>query len=205
MSASNRRKPGCLSTFFSFIVISVAVLYFMYSVSTSGNDDSPAATAAPTQTVAQSATVAPAATAAPAGAPGINGSNAYDVVASLKDMGYKLDRQDASAGYYWSFSDTADGVFVTMDITANKDYEICSASFTMTGGDNGFLYFGSTLPYSAADKSQTEALIKSDTEKSITIGDAVWTIRPLENGKWLHVCDIDYDAWCIVQITAASN
>ena len=194
------RKLGCTGTLAVFFLI--LILFIKYAPGGYDSDKTSSRTAAPKVTATQSATATPATST---GRPGIEGSNAYDAVVSLEDMGYDLDRQEIDSGYYWSFSDMSDGVFVSMDITANKDYEICSASFAMSYGDNGFLYFGSTLPYSAADKAKTAELIKSDVEKSITIGDAVWTISPLENGKWLQVCDIDYDAWCLEQITAASN
>lgn len=185
------RKLGCGGTLAVFFLI--LILFIKYAPGGYDSDKTSSRTAAPKITATQSATATPATST---GRPGIEGSNAYDAVVSLEDMGYDLDRQEIDSGYYWSFSDMSDGVFVSMDITANKDYEICSASFAMSYGDNGFLYFGSTLPYSAADKAKTAELLKSDVEKSITIGDAVWTISPLENGKWLQVVDVDYGAWC---------
>lgn len=184
------RKLGCTGTLAVFFLI--LILFIKYAPGGYDSDKTSSRTAAPKVTATQSATAIPATST---GRPGIEGSNAYDAVASLKDMGYDLDRQEIDSGYYWSFSDMSDGVYVSMDITANKDYEICTASFYMLHGDNGFLYFGSTLPYSAADKDKTAELIKSDVEKSITIGDAVWTISPLKNGKLLKVVDVDFDAW----------
>lgn len=195
--AAPDRTTGCLDRILKFLLKLLAVmLVVLFVVIINNKSEKPNNTAAkPTTAPTTPAAVPTAKTKNPA--PGIAGSNAYDVIGSLRDMGYDIERQKSNAGYFWQFDETVDGVSISMDITANKDYEICAASFIMNHGDNGFLYFGSTLPYDAANKTLTAELIQSDVEKTITIGDAIWTIRLLPYGKWLHVIHPDYEDWII--------
>lgn len=198
------RTTGCLDRVLKFLLKLLAVmLVVLFVVIINNKSEKQNNTAAkPTTAPTTPAAVPTAKTKNPA--PGIAGSNAYDVIGSLRDMGYELERSSIAAGYGWIFQKFVDGAYVTLDLACNKDYEICAANFTMTGNDNGWLYFASTLPYDAANESLTAELVKSDSEKSITIGDAVWTIQPLENGKWVKVAHPDYEEWCLENVIPPS-
>ena len=129
--------------------------------------------------------------------PGISGSNAYDITVGLKNMninpGERHSTEDGT--YYWQSAWYDGSVFNSFYLGANKDYEIIYATFTMGNGDNGFLYWAATMIFDAMDTTKTTELIKSTTEKSITLGDAVWTIQPTKSVTMLRVEDVDFEDW----------
>lgn len=132
--------------------------------------------------------------------PGIKGSSAYDITVSLKKMGITVgDRQSAKDGYRWDVpSFTSNGAVCSAYISANKNYEVCYATFTMAGKNNGFLYFAATMPYEGKkDNSAAEWVEKNlNTKEEITRqdGDIIYKLTPMPNGAgwYLDVEHVDY-------------
>lgn len=120
-----RSSGGCFSGFFIFLIILIIAFSNLYA-SDSGTQQKKSAGSSTANTPRATATAKPKNMA-----PGIDGSNAYDVVGSLRDMGIKCERSDSPTGYSWTVSDMSDGVMSTIDIISNKDYEICLISFSM--------------------------------------------------------------------------
>lgn len=129
--------------------------------------------------------------------PGIKGSSAYDITVSLKNMGITVgDRQSAKDGYRWDVpSFTSNGTVCSAYISANKNYEVCYATFTMAGKNNGFLYFAATMPYEGKkDNSAAEWVEKNlNTKEEITRqdGDIIYKLTPSKDGKTLYL-DIEH-------------
>lgn len=132
--------------------------------------------------------------------PGIDGSNAYDVIESLAQTGIKKPKtQHIDGGFQWTVDPVSlGGAMVSYDIKANKDHEICSATFSLAGKDNGYLWFVSTFPFDSSDKDASGAFVKkhmTGENASITIGDALFEMMPSKNGAVLKISDVDAAAY----------
>lgn len=141
--------------------------------------------------------------------PGIKGSSAYDITVSLKKMGITVgDRQSAKDGYRWDVpSFTSNGAVCSAYISANKNYEVCYATFTMAGKNNGFLYFAATMPYEGKkDNSAAEWVEKNlNTKEEITRqdGDIIYKLTPMPNGAgwYLDIEHVDYPDYLIYSMS----
>lgn len=132
--------------------------------------------------------------------PGIDGSNAYDIILSLEKTGIpKPKTKTIDDGFQWSSDPVTIGKTTMMyDIKANDKHEVCSATFTMTGKNNGFLWFASTLPYDSSDKDKSSSFVDSHltgSASSITVGDAIFEVMPQKNGAVLKISDVDAAAY----------
>ena len=132
--------------------------------------------------------------------PGIDGSNAYDVIESLTQTGIKKPKtQHIDGGFQWTVDPVSlGGAMVSYDIKANKDHEICSATFALAGKDNGYLWFVSTFPFDSSDKDASGAFVKkhmTGENASLTIGDALFEMMPNKNGAVLKISDVDAAAY----------
>ena len=132
--------------------------------------------------------------------PGIDGSNAYAVIQSLVNTGIKKPKtQHIDGGFQWTADPVSlGGAMVSYDIKANEDHEICSATFTLAGKDNGYLWFVSTFPFDSADKDASGDFVKehmAGENASLTIGDALFEMMPSKNGAVLKISDVDAAAY----------
>lgn len=134
--------------------------------------------------------------------PGIDGSQAYDIIISLKELGIpQPDTKSIDGGFQWTSENATMGTTSIMyDITANENHEICTATFNMRGSDNGFLSWVGSLPYDSADTEKTQSFISSHLtgeDASLIVGDALWEIFPYEDGEgaMLRLSDVESAAY----------
>lgn len=207
-----KQKGCCLFALAKWFLIACGLLLIL-ALLTANSGDKPAqdatkaVTAAPsTQAPTQAPTLSPTATPEPTpeklDAPGIDGSQAYDVILSLEKLGItKPETKTTSDGLFeWSSNMVMiDGALVYYEIHANSKHEILSATFNMSGGDNGFLTYAATLPYAAADKAAAVQFVKdhmTGEDASITIGDAVFSLYHNDNGgAMLTIADVDSESY----------
>lgn len=139
-------------------------------------------------------------------APSIKGSNAYDIVISLEEIGIeKPERKQILGGYQWTSTPILiDGNAVMYDIITNSDHEIVTSKFTYMGKDIGYLHFVSTMPYDSNDIKEATAFVNSFAGAEITtqIGDAKYTLLPVTTGTGaiLTIEDEEYLSWLLSTI-----
>ncbi len=192
-----RRKGfGCFSR---IIIVIIAMFVIAVYIESNNSRKKPTPTIRPSTT--RQVTNRPTMSSTPKPTrytPGIAGSNAYDITTGLKNMNHDPGTRQTTKEntYTWQFSWDENGIRHSVYIEANAAYEVISASFSVTSPkDTGLLYWASTMPYDAQDKTQTAELLNSKREKSVTIGDAKWTIYPNSNSLRLCVEDVDYESW----------
>lgn len=132
--------------------------------------------------------------------PGIVGSNAYDLTIGAEDNGLTVGkRQATNDGYTWYITGTTYYGSYTISIETNKQYEIHRAMFSHAGNDATFFPWAVTLPFDAADIEGASAWVKAcqkaDKADSYTVGDAVWTFKPHENGRQGGVLTLAVDSF----------
>lgn len=132
--------------------------------------------------------------------PGIAGSNAYDLTIGAEDNGLTVGkRQATSDGYTWYITGTTYYGSYTISIETNKQYEIHRAMFSHAGNDATFFPWAVTLPFDAADIEGASAWVKAcqkaDKADSYTVGDAIWTFKPHENGRQGGVLTLTVDSF----------
>lgn len=132
--------------------------------------------------------------------PGIAGSNAYDLTIGAEDNGLTVGkRQATNDGYTWYITGTTYYGSYTINIETNKQYEIHRAMFSHAGNDATFFPWAVTLPFDAADIEGASAWVKAcqkaDKADSYTVGDAVWTFKPHENGRQGGVLTLAVDSF----------
>lgn len=215
----DKKKKGCLGCLGSIIgwgLKGLGLILIVGLIASMNKTDAPQQTSpasAPTAETTQEATAAPVVTPTPTPAPtstpeptptpiampGIGGSNAYDVVLSLVEHGIeKPETQYIDGGYQYTAGAQIGQTYVSYDIIANRDHEVCHATFNMYGPDNGFLWFAATLPYDAADKDAATAFVEahlSGDPATLVIGDARFAIYPGEKNVMLEISDVDSEAY----------
>lgn len=202
-----KQKGCCLFVLAKWFLIACGLL-FILALLTANSGDKPAqdapksvtaapATQAPTQAPTPDPTATPEPTPEKPDAPGIDGSQAYDVILSLEKLGItKPETKTTSDGLFEWSSNMAmiDGAVVSYEIHANKNHEILDATFIMSGKNNGFLNFAASLPFDAADKIEADKFISdhiTGEPAAMTLGDAVFEIYPNDAGAMLQISDID--------------
>ena len=120
--------------------------------------------------------------------PGVDGSNAYDIINTLEALGFTVGgRQVTSDGYLWTCTGVSSYGSYAIAVDANMFYEIHQATITHAGNDVIFLPWAATLPFDQADVDETVAWIKScQTELragELVTGDAIWRFQPHTNGQ----------------------
>lgn len=120
--------------------------------------------------------------------PGVDGSNAYDIINTLEALGFTIGgRQVTSDGYLWTCTGVSSYGSYAVTVDANKFYEIHQANITHAGNDVIFLTWAATLPFDQADVDETVAWIRScQTERragELVTGDAIWRYQPHTNGQ----------------------
>lgn len=208
-----KKKGCCLFTLIKWVLILLGVLFVLmiYFVmtedsqptasQTTTNSVAPNPTAVSTKAPTQAPTVAPTKAPDPTSVPqlekpGIDGSNAYDVIIGLEGKGIKQPETEiTSDGFRWTSRSVPVGDTVMhYDIESNKKYEITRAFFTMNGENNGFIAWIGTLPHDASDSSIVDFIKKSISDKktgSLTVGDCIWGVIVGPNGIVLQIQDVE--------------
>ncbi len=134
--------------------------------------------------------------------PGIDGSNAYDILISSVCYGLNMGiRQEINDGYVWYVNSKTEHGLYTILLNTTETYEISYASFAHSGSDDEFFSWAITMGYNQANVDEASAWIKVCQDEAcastITIGDAIWTYQPhaQRDGGVLTLKDIDCDAY----------
>lgn len=126
----------------------------------------------------------------------INGSNAYDIVVNLENNGFsKHEISEIPNGYiFMGFSDSE-----MYRLETDDKYSIVESTFVTyyQSDSNGYLKYCATMPYEKADTQAAVDFISKNIggESTITIGDAVFTLRPIAKGNELKIHAEGFDEY----------
>lgn len=204
--SKDKKSGGCLrpvlAGFLGFLVFTM-----LLSGGDRNKDESAKNTAAPSRAVSTEKVTAtpkptntPESTAETMPKPGIKGSNAYDLTIGAEENGLAVGkRQQTSDGYSWFIDGMSSYGSYTITIDANKKYEIHRVIFAHAGNDATFFPWAVTLPFESADTNAAAAWVKAcqtdDKADTFTVGDAVWTYKPHENGQHGGVLTLTVDTF----------
>ena len=125
-------------------------------------------------------------------APGIKGSQAYDIIIDLDNNGIpKAETVNTSYGYQYDSMTSEYGY----SITANSKHEIMCATFYLMNDDNSFMTHCATMPYDSADTEAASKWVEENigSEAETTIGEAKFILYNGTNGPVLTIQDPGFD------------
>lgn len=130
--------------------------------------------------------------------PAIVGSQVYDIILSLSDMGIP-EAEAVSTSDGFQFDSTTDQY--SYSITTNSSHEVMSAQFFVLSGEDarGYLQFCATMPYDSAESETAQQWVNSNigTEAETTIGDATYTLSTGTQGPILTIKALGYDDYIL--------
>lgn len=151
--------------------------------------------------------------------PGIEGTNAMELLYTMEEVGFEplymdyslFDKGKTYGGYYYDYSSETlyddSGTRASFQVTVTQSNEICCADFLMSGADNKFISAAAVL-VAPTDEAILEVLafvelhLKDRETAEITIGDAIWHIYPQDNLVLLSVEDVEAEAFILEMLLA---
>ncbi len=125
--------------------------------------------------------------------PIIKGTQAYDIILSLEDVGIpKAETQNLDYGYRYDSVGT-DGDY---SIIANKQHEIGYARFmVLQGGDVNYLAFCATMPTEDYNPEEARAWVEQNINNEATtqFGNTLFEIAQGNSGPYLTIKAVGWD------------
>ena len=132
--------------------------------------------------------------------PIIEGTQAYDIIYSLEDMGFTVpDSVDTDDGYSWT-SSNSEGSYT---IEANSDHEVGYAKFMSLNGASDFISYCATMPADNIDSEQARQWVTNNAGNEVreTFGDALFELSNGTQGPILQIKSLDWDQYLIDSMT----
>lgn len=132
--------------------------------------------------------------------PIIEGTQAYDIIYSLEDMGFTVpDSVNTDDGYTWT-SSNAEGSYT---IEANSKHEVGYAKFMSLNGASDYISYCATMPADNIDSEQARQWVTNNAgnEVSETFGDALFELSNGTQGPILEIKSLDWDQYLINSMT----
>lgn len=137
--------------------------------------------------------------------PVIIGSNAYDITASLEELGIECERSESGAGgYYFNGSD---GVhFITVE--TDSDYQVAYIRADLMGAEyDGFLGYVASFPREDGTSQESQNWANDNAGKDVTeeFGGATYTLEAVDGGMSMVVKAAGYDEYAMTVLESTTE